>query len=236
LADDVTTVQTEPNKWIGKRLPVLDHIDVGKQLSRGEWIVMFYHAKCGQCMGVLPQFLTLAIPSPGRKSTPRVAIVELPPFENDRRELDTDQSWVHGRLDSRRHWKGLTARFIRLSNGNVTLSTDQFEELLRNVSTGESRTEDEEARLFPDYLSIRREMFLKEIACGPLAMIAIFRHFKIALDPMEVDQLLAKAGSTGIDMYNLKEIAQARGLHALGVETDITGLRRLNRPAIAHLN
>src|SRR5205823_5070246 len=58
--------------------------------------------------------------------------------------------------------------------------------------------------LFPDYRKIRREMFLKEIACGPLALMKLLQDFGVPLGEDEAEDLLAEAGDKGIDMLRLK--------------------------------
>jgi hypothetical protein len=89
---------------------------------------------------------------------------------------------------------------------------------------------------FPDYLSLRRNGFLREIACGPLALLAVYRHLGINLSAAEIDALLDEAGNLGIDMFRLEELAESRGLSALGASISLERLRRVSHPAIVLLN
>jgi len=39
----------EPETWVGKKLPILQHIDIGEKLSRGNWLILLYHHDCPDC-------------------------------------------------------------------------------------------------------------------------------------------------------------------------------------------
>jgi hypothetical protein len=38
-----------PQDWIGKRLPLLEYIDAPKDVSQGNWTLIFYKADCSKC-------------------------------------------------------------------------------------------------------------------------------------------------------------------------------------------
>jgi len=42
-------VLLEPETWKGQQLPILEHIDIGKQLSKGRWIVVMHQHTCPDC-------------------------------------------------------------------------------------------------------------------------------------------------------------------------------------------
>lgn len=45
----------EPETWIGKKLTIIEHIDIAASLERGEWVVIFYYSGCPDCMATLKQ-------------------------------------------------------------------------------------------------------------------------------------------------------------------------------------
>lgn len=226
-----------PDQWTGQQFPLLGYVDVGSRLKEGEWVVMFYHHRCARCQDSLARLLGMAHQYAGHFGAKRVALIEVPPFAEGQTAASQPTSWLSGRLDGQRKWHGLSPRFLQLRNGVVEVSTDSLDHLLATSGENQNSTAAENGDvLFPDYRRIRREMFLREIACGPLALLAVLRDLHVTLTPMEIDEHLAEAGSQGIDMLRLKHLAEARGLHALGVEVAPEQLRRLNRRAIVHLN
>lgn len=70
------------------------------------------------------------------------------------------------------------------------------------------------------------------VTCGPLALIAVTTKLGIHLSESEKDDILSAAGSHGTDLATLKELTEKQGLHALGVETSVEGLRARGLPAI----
>ena len=50
----------EPKTWVGKRLSILDDIDIGGQLAKGEWLVVLYREDCPRCREELPRYAELS--------------------------------------------------------------------------------------------------------------------------------------------------------------------------------
>lgn len=66
----------EPEKWIGKPLPIAAHIDIGRQLTSGRWTLVFYHHDCPKCQEVMPQYVpkrAMEAAAGARANRPRVA-------------------------------------------------------------------------------------------------------------------------------------------------------------------
>jgi len=106
----------EPEKWIGKRLPIADAIDL--DLSRGEWIVLLHRHDCPDCQAAVPQYENLAAGSPG----PQIALVEVPPYGDS---VAWSGACRHARLRGDRNWFVQTPVEIQLVEGIVTsASTD----------------------------------------------------------------------------------------------------------------
>ncbi len=234
--DDVATITLHPDNWVGHRLPLLKHIDVGARLQRGEWLVMLYHHSCPRCQELLPQYLAIAHQMVGQYDGAQVALIEISPYKQETVPASSASSWVYGRLAGDRRWLGVSPRFLRLRDGRIESSTDSLDEVMRPIFGGRVHSETDSYYELPDYRKIRREMFLREIACGPLALLAVMRELGIQLSPDKTEEILGEAGSKGIDMLRLKELAETHGLHGLGVSVSLSELRSLNHHAVVHMN
>ena len=79
LADDGTiigdsnTVVLKPDRWVGKRFPLLGHIDIGDALRSGKWIVFFHRPGCPKCEAAL-EWLQEAVSATADR---RLAVVDL---------------------------------------------------------------------------------------------------------------------------------------------------------------
>lgn len=125
-------VVLEPQKWIGKRFPLLAHIDIGEQLSQGNWIVVLYDIRCSHCRAVMPTYLRMAQRWSEQPDSPRLALVEIPkrplqPNVQGAPSTSTDCNW--GRLSSATEWFAQTPVEIQMSGGTVTYATNRGEGL-----------------------------------------------------------------------------------------------------------
>jgi hypothetical protein len=237
-------VVLEPRDWVGKLCPLLKHIDIGEKLGRGDWILMMYRWDCDKCQPWVSQYVALGHALRSQSGGLRVALVELPPIIP---ALPTDSSAAacsRGRLREDRRWVTRAPVFLRLKSGVVDVVTEEPEELLR----APFEPADEQGRIvaasapetvggiFPNFRQMRRNLFLSEIACGPLALLAVLRDLGINLPAEEAEAVLAEAGSQGIDMLQLKRLAEGYGLHALGVAVTPEKLRQMSQHAIVQFN
>jgi hypothetical protein len=127
-ADSGKFVILEPHKWIGHRLPVLGHIvarhggaNFAGKLGHGLWIVLFYHANCGECQKTIPVYERFAQRQVAHKAATGVAFVRVPSdFEAavPKKSFDSDVA-LQGTLDSSRHWFVTTPAAMELNNGIV---------------------------------------------------------------------------------------------------------------------
>jgi hypothetical protein len=72
-------VVLEPEKWIGKRFPLLDYIDSGDKLKAGRWLVFLYEPDCAKCQAVIRS----AAPIAYDVGVQRIALVAIRPFVAD---------------------------------------------------------------------------------------------------------------------------------------------------------
>ena len=47
----------EPEKWVGKRFPLLRYLKIDADLSQGEWTIMFHRHDCSECRRAVPKYV-----------------------------------------------------------------------------------------------------------------------------------------------------------------------------------
>jgi hypothetical protein len=224
------------DQWVGQRFPLFKHIDVGPQFQRGRWVLMFFRAGCSDCQTMLPQYMGMAYQLASQGHAVRAALIEVPrPEEQETAAQGSSDICVRGRMSPTRNWRFRTPLFAVLDEGIVKRTFDSVGVVLQDILPSDDKGS-EASRAFPDYRKVRRDMFLKEIACGPLALLALLQEFGIRLSKGEADHLLAEAGDKGIDLLRLSELAEEHGLHTLGVAVSAAKLRQIGQKAIVHLN
>jgi hypothetical protein len=111
-------VVLEPAKWIGHRLPISGHIDVGDQLMHGRWIVLLVHHDCQHCLAAITQYEDESANNAGKKDVPRLAVIEMPPYGQEGQKL-AGPSTLAGSLDTQREWFASTPVALLLEDGIV---------------------------------------------------------------------------------------------------------------------
>jgi hypothetical protein len=76
-------VLLEPETWLGKAIPVAEHLVPRQELASGSWILLFFHHDCPDCQAALPKYEALAQRLEGEKDVRRVLLVEVPPYGAD---------------------------------------------------------------------------------------------------------------------------------------------------------
>ena len=126
-ADGGKLVILDPHRWLGLRLPVLNHIvaqtggaSLGKRISSGNWVVMFYHADCDECRRTIPVYEQLAQRETISGRSPRVVFVRVPSGSGiSTQGLFHSSRPLHATLDATRQWFAQTPIVVRLHNGAV---------------------------------------------------------------------------------------------------------------------
>ncbi len=116
-----------PHRWLGHRLPVLNYIvgqndgaALGNRIASGNWVVMFYHAGCGECRRTVPVYEQLAQREviSGRRA--HVAFVRVPSGSGaSPRGLFHSSLPMHAALDASHQWFARTPIVVELHNGVV---------------------------------------------------------------------------------------------------------------------
>jgi hypothetical protein len=120
---DGNVVVLEPERWVGKQLPLLNYIDIGEQLTRGKWTVVFYRSGCPDCEAVLRDYKQRASAT---VLTERVALVEVPPYGDSREGSGLPgPTFISGRLSDAREWFVKTPLQVKLTDGIVSWQSEQ---------------------------------------------------------------------------------------------------------------
>ena len=123
IIGDSNVILLEPEKWIGKPLPIAAHIDIGPQLNAGLWILLMHRHDCPECQDAIPQYRELAQDLSRVADSPKIALIAMPPHGTS--AFESSGQLVEGRLSDSREWFVTTPVEILLRNGKVTgVSTD----------------------------------------------------------------------------------------------------------------
>jgi hypothetical protein len=137
LIGNGTIVVLEPEKWIGKRFPLLDYIDIGDKLREGEWLVLLYHPDCPDCQRAIKE---LSHETPVGAKQMRVALIEVPPYDNTKSYVGLlGVGFVLARLSNEREWFVTTPTTLQLNGGEVVTSnvdTDHTEPAVKLFGHG----------------------------------------------------------------------------------------------------
>ena len=113
----------EPSNWIGKKLPILEHINIGKQLRKGNWLVLLYHHDCPDCIKAISTYEQIARDLAGNEDFLRIALIETPPYR--KRVTNINSFCVIGRLADVKEWFITTPAVALLVNGKVTSTWEE---------------------------------------------------------------------------------------------------------------
>ena len=117
IMDSGKVVVLEPEKWIGRRFPLLDYIDIGDKLKEGDWLVLLYHQDCPVCLEVIRDLQRII----RRFGIQQVAALEIPPRTRLNAIVSIPEGVVNGLLTPAQDWFVQTPIILTLSKGQVTL-------------------------------------------------------------------------------------------------------------------
>jgi hypothetical protein len=116
VTSDGKFVILKPKTWLGRPFALIEHIDVGSQLAKGQWFVLLYQDDCPDCHKAIPIYEDLA----GRSTTTRVALIEMPPYGNRAGDGRLGPpGCVRGRLSDKRDWFATTPLVVLVREGKV---------------------------------------------------------------------------------------------------------------------
>jgi hypothetical protein len=118
---DGSMVILQPEQWLGQQCPLLDHIDIGRQLAEGEWTVILYDRGCSQCQDLFVRLHRAAEDPLELLSREQLAFIDLRPEPAQPRIRPlTSQRYFWGELVGRRQWFASTPLAFQLRDGYVT--------------------------------------------------------------------------------------------------------------------
>jgi hypothetical protein len=113
------TVVLEPETWVGQPLPIAGHIDIAKELGRGDWLVVLVREGCSGCAALVPELAAKArAVAPGKVA--KVALIHIPPHKEPSEFAHDGAQFLNGKLDATRDWFVQTPTVLRLKDGIVT--------------------------------------------------------------------------------------------------------------------
>ena len=107
----------EPETWIGKKLPILKYVDVGKKLETGTWLVLLYHHDCPDCASAIPKYERMGRDFAGNEDFLQIALIEVPPYGQG--QVSKNSPCVPGRLADTKDWFVTTPSVALLKDGQV---------------------------------------------------------------------------------------------------------------------
>ncbi len=124
LAGDGGVIVLDPETWLGKPFPLSSHIDIGDSLSRGRWVLLFYHHDCAQCQQAVLRRERSARPSKDGTPSDSIALIEVPPLGSLPHATDGKDGLIYAHLDDSRDWFVATPLEVILDNGIVRAVRD----------------------------------------------------------------------------------------------------------------
>lgn len=122
IIGDGQIIVLEPEKWIGKRFPLLHYIDVGEEIAEGQWLVLLYQHGCPECQEATENLGQIA----RQMEASQFALVEIPPHSSSQKAVDAEGIRVlHGHLSNAQVWFVHTPVFLNVENGQVLRQTDR---------------------------------------------------------------------------------------------------------------
>jgi hypothetical protein len=109
-------VVLEPEKWVGRRWPLLEYVDQRAELSVGRWQVVLYHHECPRCQAVLERLADVR---------GHLALVEVPPHGGP--PANAPPGAHLARLSETREWFVETPLVLTLRDGIVEGVSSRFD-------------------------------------------------------------------------------------------------------------
>jgi hypothetical protein len=105
----------EPETWVSKKLPILEHIDIAETLKKGCWLVVLCHHNCPDCARAIPMYEQMARDLQGNKDFLRIALIEVPPY--GQAAISEDSSCLLGKTNEWKERFVTTPAVLIIDNG-----------------------------------------------------------------------------------------------------------------------
>ena len=119
LTGDVENVVLHPTEWVGQKLPLLGHIDIGNRLEKGNVTLILFRHDCPVCDEMVQAYSRRAATN-GMVNGSRVALISIPPHELSSAEAPhLADGFLMGKLSSATRWIIETPTLLSLHDGAV---------------------------------------------------------------------------------------------------------------------
>jgi len=126
----------EPENWVGKKLPILEYIDIAESLKEGTWLIFLYHYDCPDCARAIPRYEEIARDLAGNEDFLRIALIAVPPY--GRSTVSQNCPCTLGRLGETKEWFVTTPAVALLTAGKVTSVWEEkapnFDTIVRDMA------------------------------------------------------------------------------------------------------
>jgi hypothetical protein len=126
---DGRRLSIDVRNWTGRKCPIIPFVDRGGALMTGTWLVVVFRQNCSVCQSELATLEAFARQSEKNEDSPRVAIVQLPPYATT--PTNTYCTWF--RLDPNRLWSATTPQSVLLIDGKVLGQVRRIDSDTRNL-------------------------------------------------------------------------------------------------------
>ena len=113
----------EPKTWIGKELPIIEHIDIAETLKKGTWLILLYHYDCPDCGWAIPKYEQMARELEGNEDFLQIALIAVPPY--GRSPVSQNCPCTLGKLNQTKEWFVTTPATALLTDGQVTTAWEE---------------------------------------------------------------------------------------------------------------
>jgi hypothetical protein len=113
----------EPEIWVGKELPILEYIDIGEKLKKGNWLVLFYHYDCPDCLEAIQKYEKIFRKIDINNIALGFAIIAIPPYGEG--QVIAGSPCVLGRLLDVKEWFVTTPAMVLLKDSKATQTWEQ---------------------------------------------------------------------------------------------------------------
>ncbi len=140
-ADGRKTVTLEPSKWAGKDFALTLHTDLHGKLKHGVWLVLLHTHTCSSCRESVRLYRELAIEFAVNDKAPKIAMIELPPYDSEASEPNDNDPVQYGKLDKSRAWKIKSPALLLIDEHKVQNVFDNSldTELIRSIWGAEEK-------------------------------------------------------------------------------------------------
>ncbi len=144
----------EPETWVGKQLPILEHIDIAESLQKGTWLILLYHYNCPDCDTAVSMYEQMACDLAGNEDFLQIALIEVPPYSQS--PVGENSPCARGRLAETKEWFVTTPAVALLTDGKVISAWKEkapdFETILQNIAKMQKITEKSRFFVSTNYL------------------------------------------------------------------------------------